>query len=418
MLSEAENKRMTEVGPGTPMGALLRRYWMPIGAVTEFKDKAIKPVRLLGEDLVLYKDLSGTFGLVDRQCPHRRADLSYGFVEACGIRCNYHGWLYAEDGQCLEQPYDDIANPKGRFKDKITIKAYPVAEKAGLLWAYMGPAPAPLVPNWEPFSWANGFAQIVFAEVPCNWLQCQENSIDPVHFEWMHTNWSVRQKGGNADNYGPKHVKVDFDEHDFGFVYRRVRDDTDDQHAMWTVGRVCLWPNAFFLGDHIEWRVPIDDENTLSVTWAFNRVPPNREPYMQGEVPHWTGPIKDATSGRWIESHVMNQDFIAWVGQGTIADRTKENLGPSDKGIALVRRRFRMDLKAIEEGRDPKAVFREVSGPIMLPVVERKLLIDGLSLEELAEHPVMGKHLEGYVFQYGQPPQIWQAFKDAMGIEQ
>jgi 5,5'-dehydrodivanillate O-demethylase oxygenase subunit len=418
MLSHVENEQLTEVGAGTPMGELLRRYWMPIAAVTEFNDKAIKPLRLMGEELVLYKDLSGTYGLVDRQCPHRRADLSYGFVEQCGLRCNYHGWLYDEAGNCREQPYDDIANPKGRFKDKIKIKSYPVQAHAGLLWAYLGPAPAPLIPNWEPFTWKNGFAQIVFAEIPCNWFQCQENSIDPVHFEWMHTNWAVRLKGGDEQDYGPRHVKVDFDEHDFGFVYRRVREDTDTDHAMWTVGRVCLWPNAFFLGDHIEWRVPVDDGTTLSVTWAFNRVPPNREPYVQDEIPYWYGPIMDPDGERWISSHVMNQDFIAWVGQGRIADRTRENLSPSDKGVAMIRRRFKQDLDKIAKGEDPKAVFRESADNAvrMLPVAERKMLVDGLSLEDLAKHPVMGKHLKGYVFQAGQSAHVWDAFVAAMGI--
>ena len=168
MLDSAKNQLLTQVGPGTPMGELLRRYWMPVGAVSEFDNKSIKPVRLMGEDLTLYKDLSGTYGLVDRQCPHRRADMSYGFVEQCGLRCNYHGWLFDQGGRCTEQPYEDVAAPEARFKDKVKIKAYPVEARSGLLWAYLGPAPAPLVPNWEPFTWANGFVQIVFADVPCN----------------------------------------------------------------------------------------------------------------------------------------------------------------------------------------------------------------------------------------------------------
>ena len=122
------------------MGGLLRRYWMPIAAVSEFDDKSIKPVRLLGENLTLYKDLSGTYGLVDRHCPHRRADLAYGFVEQCGIRCNYHGWLFDQDGRCTEQPYEDVAQPQANFKDKIRITSYPVQTRAGLIWAYLGPA--------------------------------------------------------------------------------------------------------------------------------------------------------------------------------------------------------------------------------------------------------------------------------------
>src|SRR5262245_62839052 len=104
---------------------------MPVAAVTEFDRVAVKPIRLLGEDLVLYKDRQGTYGLVDRQCAHRRADLSYGFVEACGLRCNYHGWIFNEAGRCLEQPYEDIAAEEARFKDKIRLKSYPVEVMAG-----------------------------------------------------------------------------------------------------------------------------------------------------------------------------------------------------------------------------------------------------------------------------------------------
>ncbi|RYH42592.1 MAG: aromatic ring-hydroxylating dioxygenase subunit alpha, partial [Alcaligenaceae bacterium] len=105
MLSEEKNRLLTQVGPGTPMGKLLRRYWMPVAGVSEFDNRSTKPLRLMGEDLVLYKDLSGTFGLVDRRCAHRRADLAYGMVEQCGLRCNYHGWRFDENGKCLEQPF-------------------------------------------------------------------------------------------------------------------------------------------------------------------------------------------------------------------------------------------------------------------------------------------------------------------------
>ena len=263
MLSEARNRLLTEVGPGTQMGALLRRYWQPIAAVSELADGATKPVRLLGEDLVLYKDLSGCYGLLDRHCPHRSADLSYGIVEVCGLRCSYHGWRFDETGTCREQPFEDIDAPEVRFRDRIRIQAYRVQAKAGLIWAYLGPDPAPLLPNWEPFTWANGFVQIVFSVVPCNWFQCQENSIDPVHFEWMHDNWGRRLEGHDGA-YSPRHLKLAFDEFEYGLVYRRVREDSDETSPLWTVGRVCLWPNALFTGNHFEWRVPIDDTSTLS----------------------------------------------------------------------------------------------------------------------------------------------------------
>jgi 5,5'-dehydrodivanillate O-demethylase len=418
MLDHAKNRLLTQVGPETPMGQLLRRYWMLIAAVSEFESVSIKPVRLMGEDLTLYKDLGGDFGLIDRHCPHRRADLSYGFVESCGLRCNYHGWRFDQTGQCVEQPWEDIAAPEARFKDKIRIKAYPVEAKAGLVWAYLGPQPAPLVPDWEPFSWKNGFVQIVFADVPCNWLQCQENSIDPLHFEWMHMNWSVRldEKLGP---YSPRHLKLEFEEFEHGFVYRRLREGMTERDSMWTTGRVCLWPNALFPGDHFEWRVPIDDEHTLSVTWAFTRVPREQEPYVQERIPGWHGPVKDPETGRWISSHVMNQDFVAWIGQGTIADRTQEHLGTGDRGVILLRQRFFDDLAAIGRGEDPKGIIRNPAANVSvpLPVAERRFLTESISREELLKHPVLGKQYAGeYPFQAGQPEEVRRAYAEAMGI--
>jgi 5,5'-dehydrodivanillate O-demethylase len=390
---------------------------MPIGALMEFDNISVKPVRLLGEDLVLYRDLEGGYGLIDRQCAHRRADLAYGWVEACGLRCNYHGWLFHRSGRCIEQPYDDIAAPEARFKDKVQIKSYPVAERAGLIWAYLGPEPAPLVPNWEPFTWRNGFRQIVFAEIPCNWFQCQENSIDPVHFEWMHMNWSVRLRGALGP-YSPKHLKVDFDEFEYGFVYRRIREGMDESDPLWTIGRVCLWPNALFTGSHFEWRVPMDDENTLSVTWAFERVPKGREPYEQGSIPSWYGPIKDPATGRWLTSHVMNQDFIAWAGQGRIADRTNEHLGLSDRGILLLRKRFFDEMERLSGGEDPKGIIRDprVNACVSLPIAHRSVFVDGLALDELIAHPIFGAQLRGYAFQAGQPPEVRKAYEEAMGL--
>jgi 5,5'-dehydrodivanillate O-demethylase len=337
LLTPARNDMLTRVGPGTPMGDLLRRYWQPIAGASEFETTPIKQVRLMGEDLVLYRDHGGRYGLIDRHCPHRRADMAYGWVEQKGIRCSYHGWLMDETGRCLEQPYEDTTNPKPS-KAGCETKAYPVKECAGLLFAYLGPLPAPELPVWEPFTWRNGFREIVLADVPCNFFQCQENSIDPVHFEWMHDNWGSRLRGGDA-NAAPKHLKLKFETFEHGFTYKRVREGQSEEDRYWTVGRVALWPNGFYLGSHFEWRVPVDDENTLSVAWFFVRVPKGREPYVQERVPTWKSPIRDE-NGRWITSHVINQDIVAWVGQGRIADRTKEHLRSSDIGITVMRNRF------------------------------------------------------------------------------
>ena len=418
MLTPEKNQLLTQVGPGTPGGEMLRRHWHPIAAVDELDRNPIKAVRLLGEDLVVYKDLSGKHGLTDRRCAHRNADLSYGMVEANGIRCNYHGWCYDASGQCVEQPFEDVVEASGRMRAKVRITAYPVQAKAGLLWAYLGPLPAPELPDWELFSFKNGFTQIVFADVPCNWVQAQENSIDPVHFEWMHSNWSKRQRG-ELGNYAPRHLKLEFEEFEHGYVYKRVREDTDEAHDLWTVGRVCLWPNCFFLGDHFEWRVPVDDENTLSVTWAYMRVPKESEPYEQQTIPSWKGPIIDPETGRWISSHVINQDIIAWVGQGRITDRSRERLGASDKGVAMIRRQLFADIEAVQAGKDPKGVIRDPAKNVRIPLpnASRELLLNGLTLAAYLKHPVWGKHLAHFPFHYGQPEHVKQQSARAMGIQ-
>lgn len=414
MISEEQNRRLTQVGPGTPMGTLLRRYWHPIAGVSELDGEATKPVRILGEDLVLYRDLGGSLGLVDRHCPHRRADLSYGYVEQCGLRCSYHGWLFDRDGKCLDQPYEETANPTGKYKDRVRIKAYPVQEKAGLVFAYLGPDPAPELPDWEPFGWENGFRQIVISEIPCNWLQGQENSIDPVHFEWMHANWSIRLRGKEGP-YAPRHLKIDFREFDYGFTYNRIREDTDETHPLWTIGRVCLWPNAVFTGDHFEYRVPVDDHNMLSIGWFFTRVPKGREPFVQERIPTWYGPIRDER-GRWITSHVMNQDFVAWIGQGPVSDRTQEHLGLSDKGVGMIRRQFLRDMERIERGEDPKGLIRDpaVNRDVPLPIIDRAAVSEGMSAEEIEAGGAL--HLKRFIFQYGQPDHVRAEQEAAMGL--
>src|SRR5262249_29208396 len=150
-------------------------------------------------------------------------------------------------GRCLAQPYEDMAHPDTRFRDEIKIKAYPVRELGGMLWAYLGPAPAPLVPHWEFFTWKNGFRQLVTAEIPCNCVQCQENSVAPVHLEGRHSNWGVRLKTHTGPS-SPRHLRADFSEFEWGFQYKRIREDTNETDRLWTIGRVCLWPNGLFTG--------------------------------------------------------------------------------------------------------------------------------------------------------------------------
>lgn len=416
MLSEEKNRLLTEVGPGKPMGELLRRYWHPVAGASEFDNQATKAIRLFGEDLVMYKDLSGNYGLVDRHCPHRNADLSYGIIEQNGLRCAYHGWQFDHTGQCTHQPYEETVDPQARMRRNTQVKAYPVREKAGMLWAYMGPQPAPELPDWDLFNYRNGFAQAVFAEIPCNWLQCQENSIDPIHFEWNHNNWGMRLNGIDGP-YVPTHLKLKFEEIDLGFLYKRVRAGESEDNPLWTIGRMVLWPNCFYLGHQFEWRVPIDDHNTLSVIWVFCRVPTEQEPYVQEKIPSWYGPIKDPVTGRWITSHVTNQDFVAWVGQGAITDRTREKLGQSDMGIVMMRNRYFKEIEAMQQGKPLKGQCFDPAQNVnvCLPSACREEMLNGLPRAEMNAHPLLGPFMRDFFVQAGQPEEVRRAYEEAVG---
>jgi 5,5'-dehydrodivanillate O-demethylase oxygenase subunit len=395
MLKEEENRLLTQTGAGTPMGELMRRYWQPVAAIGELDEVRVKRIRLLSEDLALYKDGRGTYGCLELHCAHRRADMSYGIVEEHGLRCNYHGWLYDETGQCIAQPFDDVAYPEARFKDRIQMRAYPVEQKGGLLWVYMGPAPAPLVPDWDIFH-RDGMIQLVFSEIPCNWVQCQENSIDPVHFEWLHSYWSHKMGAGDP---APPHLRVGFDEFKHGFVYRRIQQGMTEENPLWTVGRTCLWPNALFTGDHGEWRVPVDDTTTLSVGWFLDSPAPGHELPGGKQYFHWYSPISDPSTGRWINSHVMNQDFIAWVGQGDVADRTKEHLSPSDRGIIMMRERMFKDMDVVAEGGDPKATFRD-------PATNQRVTLPNPNTRTGAP-----PRFNRFPFLYGMPPEVEEVYR-------
>ncbi len=419
MITTEENRRISEVGPGTLMGTLLRRYWHPVAAVAELDDQPVKALRLMGEDLVLYRDHAGTYGLLGRHCPHRRADLSYGWVEKCGLRCSYHGWLFDEAGHCTEQPFEEVVNPGSRFRRGVKAVTYKAEAKAGLLWAYLGPDAAPLVPTWEPFTWSDGFVQIVTSEVPCNWLQSQDNSIDPVHFEWLHETWS-RRLAGMRDYVAPRHCKLAFDEFDYGITYRRVRDNSDETSELWTIGRVCLWPNALFTGGHFEWRVPIDDENTLSVGWFFEPVPTDRRPYHQERIPYWSSAVQDPATGRRVTSHIMNQDFVAWVGQGRLSDREEEHPGRSDRGVLLMRRRLLEEAEVVAAGGEPKGLLRDSRRNVcvVLPIVGRDGFLRGPEREALVQELARTQEAYGGPFRWlaGQPESVRKEYEKAMGI--
>src|SRR5437764_8600125 len=195
MLSKELNERLTRVGPGTPMGNLMRCYWHPVATVPELETEPVLAVQLLGERLALYRTESGELGLVAERCPHRGASLAYGIPEDNGLRCAYHGWKFDARGSCLEQP----AEPEdSTFRQRIRIPAYRVQEMGGLIWAYLGPQPVPLLPRFDLFVREDLERDIGISRLPCNWLQVAENTMDPVHIEYLHmlyTNYVHKRKG-------------------------------------------------------------------------------------------------------------------------------------------------------------------------------------------------------------------------------
>lgn len=242
MLRIEENERLTRVGPGTPMGALLRQYWHPVAATAELDENPVKQVKILGESLVLFRDRQGRLGLIDDTCPHRRVSFLYGIPEAEGLRCCYHGWMFDRTGRCLEMPAEA---PDSTFKDRVRIAAYPVQELGGLIFAYLGPEPAPLLPRWDLLTMDHVWRDIGVTVIPCNWLQCMENSVDPVHTEWLHGHYYnyVLQRKADKDERGdrfvarviPHHAKIGF--------WADHRELRQGRHSA-----VCEWPLHLWRG--------------------------------------------------------------------------------------------------------------------------------------------------------------------------
>ena len=365
MLSVQENQRLTQVGPGTPMGELMRRYWHPVAATAEMDREPTKAVRLLCEDLVLFKDRSGTLGLIQQSCPHRRVNLLYGIPEQTGLRCPYHGWLFDETGRCLEMPAEA---PDSTFKDRVTALTYPVQELHGLIFAYLGPQPAPLLPKWDLFTYENAFRHIGFTVIPCNWMQCMENSVDPVHTEWLHGRlfeYVTEREGtpGYVSSLLKHHVKIGFDVFEHGIIKRRVIEGQTEEHENWRVGHPVVFPNILRVtqggnGHSFQYRVPMDDTHTYHVWYNAYRMPPGVEAPTQEQIPYYEVPMVDAT-GRHVIDNIDGQDMMAWVTEGPVHDRSQEKLAESDKGIILYRRLLREQMEKVAEGVDPMNVFRD-----------------------------------------------------------
>ena len=367
MESVKQNKLLTEVGRGTPMGELMRRYWQPIGAAVDLESKWTQRVRLLGEDLVIFKDRQGRLGLIAEQCPHRRASFAHGIPTENGIRCPYHGWEYNAQGKCIHQPNEQ---DKCAFRDKVSTDAYPVQEMGGMLFAYLGPQPQPLLPRWDGFVAQNTIRIMGRTILPINWLQIMENSLDPVHTEWLHGHHYefLKEQEGIKVAISTRHLKIDFKEFEYGMTKHRLLEGHSEDGDDWKVGHPIVFPNMLAVGNgdeksryySFQMRVPVDDTHTMHL-WFNAYVPPQGvtvPKHLLEKVHTYEVPFMD-DKGEYIVDNVDGQDMMAWISQGAIADRSLENLGSTDKGIVMYRRMLKREMQKVQAGIDPIGIVRD-----------------------------------------------------------
>jgi phenylpropionate dioxygenase-like ring-hydroxylating dioxygenase large terminal subunit len=355
---------LTRVGPGTPCGELMRRYWQPVCLSADLKDLP-KPVRILGEDLVAFRDGEGRAGLLFYRCSHRGTSLEYGRIERRGLRCCYHGWLYDVEGNVLEMPLEPAANP---FLKQIQHPCYPLREFGGLAFAYMGPMEKmPEFPVFDVGQKVGGQLKArmgprVGGPVNCNWLQAEENLMDALHTFWLHTVHSGPQFPSQV--YGVDPDALQYEETDMGMRFVLTR--KLENGKWWEL----IWEMIMPLNLHLVYTdepktervravtycVPIDDTHQLgaSIRWT-----------PEGENESFSGREQLAPAGRKNTSYEYAQrhpdDKEAVEGQGPIALHGLEHLVSSDKGVMMYRSILRKAIETAFRGEDPKGILRDPS---------------------------------------------------------
>ena len=360
---------LVEVGAGTPAGELLRRYWHPV-ARSEEATGVPRNVRLLGEDLVLYRSLEGTPGLMYPRCCHRGTTLYYGRVEEEGIRCSYHGWLFGADGRCLDQPCEP---DRGRNRASYRQPWYPVVEYHGLIFAYMGPADKqPVFPRYDIFEGLDEATEEIViidhfafggpSEAPCNWFQTHENAMDPYHVFILHNAISGHQFDPKLEIW----PRIDWQRSEIGVTATQDRElpDGTTLHRVTEIRvptlRVIPTPTLTILGktNNLSWAQPIDDTHTR--VYAMVRKPKDQPP--QGL------PVYDGHRSWFDLSEEEHQrfpgDFETQVGQGPITRHTEERLASSDRGVSMVRRQFKEQVARVAAGLDPVGVHFDESAAL------------------------------------------------------
>jgi phenylpropionate dioxygenase-like ring-hydroxylating dioxygenase large terminal subunit len=386
MLSKENNERITRVGPGTPMGQALRRYWIPALLTEELPEADGPPVRvrLLGEDYVAFRDTEGQVGLVWNHCPHRGASLFFGRNEENGLRCVYHGWKFNRHGACVDMPNEP---EESSFKDRVKVAAFPVVEQAGMIWTFLGPeGEAPPFPQME---WMNIPSFVSKSYQKSNWLQAMEGGLDTSHSSFLH-----RQTDSIGKSFDPKNLraragnpKLEVVRTEYGFRYAGVRHLKDENqnyvrayhyvmpfhqmrsHQGWSEGRPTVQGHAW---------VPIDDETCWVYNWMYLR---SQEPLTHEEIETEERAFgrhpDDLIPGTYISKqnaennylidraaqksgltytgiHGINtQDMAVQESMGPIYDRTQEHLGTADLAIIQARRLLLEACTDVEQGRYP-----------------------------------------------------------------
>ncbi len=394
MLSAQNNELITRVGPGTPMGDALRRYWLPILMDFELPEPDCDPVRvrLLGEDLVAFRDSKGRLGLLPDACPHRRVSLFFGRNEEEGLRCVYHGWKFDVDGECVDQPNEPALS---NFRHKVRTRAYKTWEGGNVIWAYMGPADqAPPPPAFEWTTVPDSHRGVTKLIQTCNWVQSVEGGIDTSHSSFLHNNNLADKTLLRSRSTAPN---LEVEQTDYGYTYSSVRHLSEEEgnyvrtyhyvlpfHQL----RAAQVSNS---GKPVQPRssghcwVPIDDENTMVFNWTFtwdeNPLSP-KDQRLEGTGNEWDVDIDRKTfiakrnkSNDWLIDRDMQRtkNFTGIVGvntqdralqetMGTIADRSNEHLGTSDRAIIAMRKLLAEAVRVVSDGGTPRGSQSEFVG--------------------------------------------------------
>ena len=354
-MNQAENELLTRVGPGTPCGEMMRRYWWPVACSDDVGTKPV-PVKLLGEKFVLFRDATGRIGMLAERCTHRGASLKYGRVEKDGLRCCYHGWLFDREGKCLDQPCEP---PGSMLKERMRQPAYEVRDVSGFVFAYIGPKPIPEFPKFDLLVREDLDKVVMGRDAHANWLQRAENMLDALHVMCLHAPLYPEL----AMQYP---TRCEWIEEWYG--YRMELDypnGTRDRHHHFfpagnriQISRVGQQPYQF-----IQWCTPLDDEDAVVYQlWAAPTADGKPGTVKAAKFQHTTfGEYKRVEDG-WWDLWERDQDDAAIESQGRIADRTQEHLGASDLGIVKHRRMVLRSIEAVQRGEDPVGVIRSGDG--------------------------------------------------------